>query len=248
MRMENLGGSVMDTTMENVQKMKRETGLRDECEKIRQRLRRTEKDLFIKETRLGNEIKEKKQSREHNAVVEKDLMKTVHELEETKTALKVLMEQRKRERIEFEERIVYNLKEITLPYIDRLRKRVIDSDCRIYLDIIETNITKVMRPLIHTKIPPRADLTPSEIKVATLIGEGKSTKEISILLNISESGTEYHRNNIREKLGIKNQNVNLRKFINSLLTTEVNNKDASIFFNMTHQPECVLGMAGEKRR
>jgi DNA-binding CsgD family transcriptional regulator len=237
----------MDILMESVQLMKHENNLRDECEKVKQHLRRKGKDLFVAETRLASEIKEKNQVQDHTASLERELMKTAQELEETRTALKVLMQQRQIEKTEFEERVVYNLKEITLPYIERLRKKVLDSDCRIYLEIIETNINKVMCPLIHTMIPQRADLTPSEIKVATLISGGKTSKEISNLLSISQSGVEYHRNNIREKLGIKKQNVNLRKYLASLLKTDISTRNASIFHhNDTSARVCPVDFRGKE--
>jgi DNA-binding CsgD family transcriptional regulator len=237
----------MDISMESVQQMKQENDLRDECDKVRQHLRRKEKDLFVAETRLAGEIKEKNQVHSRTTYLEKELKKIAQELKETRTALKVLMKQRQLEKTEFEERVVYNLKDITLPYIERLRKKVLDSDCRIYLEIIETNINKVMHPLIHTMVPQRADLTPTEIKVATLIGEGRTSKKISNLLAISPSGVDYHRNNIRKKLGIKNQNVSLKKYLATLVKTEISTINASIFHhNDTSARVCPVDFRGKE--
>jgi DNA-binding CsgD family transcriptional regulator len=237
----------MGMSMESFQQMKLERDLHNEFEKVKQHLRHKEKDLFVAETRISNEIKEKKQAHEQIARLEKDLGKMAQELEENKIALKVLLEQRQHEKTEFEDRVAYNLKEFTLPYIERLLKRTLDSDSRIYLEIIETNINKVMRPLIHTMIPQRADLTPTEIKVATLIGEGKKSKEISNLLFISLSGVEYHRNNIREKLGIKKQNINLRKYLASLIKTDISAINASIFHhNDTSARVCPVDFRGKR--
>jgi DNA-binding CsgD family transcriptional regulator len=237
----------MDTLMESIQQMKLETNLCNEFERVKQHLRFKDKDLSVAQTRIANEIKEKKQAYEQIVSLEKDLRETAQELEETKIALKVLLEQRELERTEFEERVAYNLKEFTLPYIERLWERILDSDSRKYLEIIKANINKVMRPLIHTMIPQRADLTPAEIKVATLIGEGKTSKEISKILSISPKGVDYHRNNIREKLGIKKQNINLRKYLASLLKTDISTLNASIFHhNDTSASVCsmTLGKGG----
>jgi DNA-binding CsgD family transcriptional regulator len=214
----------MEAMMENVLGMKREQDLREEGERIKILLRRRDKDLLITTTRLNSEIRERKKLQEENTRLVRDLDRKLQDLHEAQTALRVVMEQRHKEKADIEERMVYNLREITLPYVERLRKRVTDSDCRIYLDIIETNITKVMRPLIHTRIPQRPDLTPTEIKVATMIAEGRTSKEVSSLLAISESGIEYHRNNIRRKLGIQNQRVNLRKYLSSLLSAETHSE------------------------
>ena len=56
-------------------------------------------------------------------------------------------------------------------------------------------------------------LTPREIQVAELIKEGKTTKEIAAMFNLSNSTVECFRDNIREKLDIKNKKVNLRSFL-----------------------------------
>ena len=228
----------MDILMERVQLKKHEHELRDECEKLRKLLRNREKDLFVARTRLACEIHEKKQAQDRTACLEIDLMKTAQELEETGTTLKVLMEQRRNELTEFEERVVFNLKKITLPYIDRLWNMVLDRDSLTCLEIIETNINKVMRPLIHTTIPQRADLTPTEIKVAILISEGMTSKEISNLISISTKGVEYHRNNIRRKLGIKKQNVNLRKYLAYQVKADTGTMDAALFLQKTPSSGC----------
>jgi DNA-binding CsgD family transcriptional regulator len=59
-------------------------------------------------------------------------------------------------------------------------------------------------------------LTPTEIQIADLIRDGKSTKEISSLLNLSTKAIDFHRNNIREKLGLKCSKVSLKSYLASL--------------------------------
>jgi DNA-binding CsgD family transcriptional regulator len=59
-------------------------------------------------------------------------------------------------------------------------------------------------------------LTPSEIKVADLIRQGKGTKDVATIRNLSHKTVERHRENIRRKLGIKNKKINLQSHLNSL--------------------------------
>jgi DNA-binding NarL/FixJ family response regulator len=49
-----------------------------------------------------------------------------------------------------------------------------------------------------------------KIQIADLIKLGKTTKEIADLLVVSTRAIEFHRENIRAKLGLKNQPVNFR--------------------------------------
>jgi DNA-binding CsgD family transcriptional regulator len=52
-----------------------------------------------------------------------------------------------------------------------------------------------------------------EIKVANLVKEGKTNKEIAELLCLSKNTILFHRHNIRSKLGLKNKKINLRSHL-----------------------------------
>ena len=59
-------------------------------------------------------------------------------------------------------------------------------------------------------------LSPREIQVADLVRHGRTNKESSGVLNISINAVEFHRNNLRRKLGIQNKKVNLRTYLLSM--------------------------------
>ena len=58
--------------------------------------------------------------------------------------------------------------------------------------------------------------TPREIEVADLIRDGKTSKEIAVLLNVTPSAVHLHRHHIRKKLGLHHQKINLQSFLTSL--------------------------------
>ena len=52
----------------------------------------------------------------------------------------------------------------------------------------------------HTESPKVPTLTPREREVVQLLAEGKSSKEVAVLLNLSTKTAETHRSNIMRKL------------------------------------------------
>lgn len=56
-------------------------------------------------------------------------------------------------------------------------------------------------------------LTPREIQVARLIGRGESSKHIADSLYVSKACVDFHRHNIRQKLGLVGSGVNLASYL-----------------------------------
>ena len=85
-----------------------------------------------------------------------------------------------------------------------------------YLSILESNLKEVVLPFTRSLHAMFMNLTHSEIQIANLVKHGMTTKEISEMLNLSTKTVEFHRNNIRKKIGIKNTKTNLRSYLLSL--------------------------------
>ncbi len=147
---------------------------------------------------------------------EAELVKKSRHLEEVNAALKVLLKQREGDKADLEERFLANVKELVLPYVEKLKNSRLHSDQMTLVGILESNMKEIVSPFV-TRLSSRfLSLTPTEIQVASLIKDGKTSKEIASLLNASENTVRSHRFHIRSKLGIKNEKVNLRSYLQSL--------------------------------
>lgn len=137
-------------------------------------------------------------------------------LSETNTALKVLLKQREADRVELERNVLSNIRELVDPYLEKLKTRGLGKDELFLIHIIEDNLKNIVSPFLKNLTITQFNLTPKELQVANLIVEGRTTKEIAGFLNISTGAIDFHRNNIRKKLGLNNQKANLRSYLLSL--------------------------------
>ena len=147
---------------------------------------------------------------------ERALLKREAELEETNTALKVLLHRVEDSRGDFEEKILWNIEELVLPYLEKLKRGTVDERNRSYLAILESNLKAITEPFSSRLSSKFSRLTPTEVEIAKLIMQGKTTKEIAGLLTVATSTVDFHRNNIRKKVGLNSVKVNLRSYLSSL--------------------------------
>ena len=145
-----------------------------------------------------------------------ELERKTAELQELNTALKVLLQTRDEDRKDMEERLLSNVKELALPYLQKIKRKIKDDSLKSYLNILESNLNNIISPFTQRLSAKYLDLTPAEIEIADLVKHGKSTKDIANLLNISGKTVETHRMNIRKKLGITNKKANLRTYLLSI--------------------------------
>jgi DNA-binding CsgD family transcriptional regulator len=183
--------------------------------------------INIKAFKVGNglgmivsDITERKRMvdelRRHKNHLEELVTERTANLEETNTALKVLLKKRDEDKTEMEERMLVNVRELVLPYLEKLKRSKPDERQKVLLEIMESNLSDVVSPFVRKLSPRHLKLTPTEIQMANLIKQGKTSKEIAGLLNLATSTIDFHRDNIRKKVGIKNKKVNLRTYLLSL--------------------------------
>jgi GAF domain-containing protein len=167
--------------------------------------------------RANSEIAERKRAQKQLKQREKELKNKSVALKEVNTALNVLLKNREEDQINMEDVIVANVKDLVLPFIEKLGRSQLDEKQATYLEIIQTNISTIVSPFLR-QIPVKFfDLTPTEIQIADLVRKDKITKEIAEILNASAKTIEAHRNRLRKKLGLTNQRIQLRDYLMTLV-------------------------------
>jgi PAS domain S-box-containing protein len=164
------------------------------------------------------DITESKQAELALREKEQKLERQAHDLEEINTALKVLLEHREHEKKRLEKNILANAQKLIFPYIEKLENSRLEGNHRAYVDIIRSNLTDLISPFANALSSKYAALTPSEIQIADMIKQGRTSKEVASLLNVSQKAVSFHRGNIRRKLGLTHQKINLRSHLQSLAT------------------------------
>ena len=162
------------------------------------------------------EITALKRSEEALRQSEERLKQQKHELEEANIALKVLLKQRENDKAELERKVIANVKDSVMPYLEKLKRMKLSPRTKTLLEIVDANLQGILSPMIQTLANANIILTPQEIQVATLVKEGKTSKEIAEILNVSDTTVNFHRKNLRRKLGLSNRQTNLRSYLLSI--------------------------------
>ncbi len=173
------------------------------------------KELHITRLRLANEMRDKRFLMEDISSLKQKLSDTAKDLKEMRARLDILIENRDRERETFEKQVLYHVKDLTLPFIEKLKKTLKDPEARLSLEIIEANINTNIGRLLNVSAPQDSRLTSTETRIATLIAEGRKTSEIAGLMCMPSRSIDYHRNSIRKKLGLTKREISLKQYLSS---------------------------------
>lgn len=139
------------------------------------------------------------------------------ELEEANTALRVLLTNVESSRHEFEAQILRQITGLILPHLSKLRVAVGSQEPnRSYLDLVEANLQQVTSSFAGKLVAAFERLTPTEVEVAQMVMNGRTTKDIAKALSRETSTIDFHRKNIRRKLGLDARGKSLRSHLLSL--------------------------------
>ncbi len=166
--------------------------------------------------KLRQEVEERKRAEEALRKRESELGARSHDLTEVNAALKVLLKQVRGDKKELEANVLSNVKQLVLPYLERLKTNRPNKDQRSIVETLEINLNNIVSPFAGRLSSKFLNLSPMQIRVANLVKEGKTNKEISELLCLSENTISSHRYKLRSKLDLKQKGINLRSYLLSL--------------------------------
>ncbi len=152
---------------------------------------------------------------ERRAEATQKLRTSSDSLQEMNTAMRVLLDKRTEDHQRAEEIIRTSLKELIDPYLERLESSELRGSQKQLLDVIRLNLDEVAGSSMPELSSKYYMLSPNEVQVVNLIRKGKTTKEMSRLLNLSIRTIEAYRNSIRKKFNLKNKKINLRTYLSS---------------------------------
>jgi DNA-binding CsgD family transcriptional regulator len=140
------------------------------------------------------------------------------EVAELKTTLVSILKLREQINYELEEKMVVNTKYLVEPLVDKLKHHLGNSEYLPYVEGIESTINNIGSDFGLMLGIKGYGLTPKEMQIAVMINIGRTTKEIAKCLHVSTESIDFHRKNIRIKLGCKQKNINLKTALSALLS------------------------------
>lgn len=174
--------------------------------------KKMEETLKISHDKLEQRVNERTNELQK---INKELSEKTNSLQEVNTALKVLLGKRDSDREEMGEKVLLNVKELLIPYINKLKNSNLSKSQTNYLDIIKSGLDEIISPFAKRLTSRYMHITPRELQVANLVKKGHTSKEIAEVLKCTERTIIAHRVNLREKLGL-NKKSNLRTHLLSL--------------------------------
>jgi len=137
-------------------------------------------------------------------------------LEEMNTALNVLLKKIENDKKEIENNIRANLQESLFPHLENLKNSNLSNEQKACIAVMEEAVNAIATPFVKDLRLKHSNLSSKEIQVCSLIKEGRTTKEIATILNVSIKAVEFHRYNIRKKLRLTRNKSSLSAYLSQL--------------------------------
>ncbi|MCK4401475.1 PAS domain S-box protein [bacterium] len=129
------------------------------------------------------------------------------------TALSEIIAQIEVEKRKIKNDVAANVNELLFPILEKLKLK---NAAGKYVDLLKSHLEELVSSFGRKIRGKRLNLTPREVEICNMIKGRLTSKEISVLLNISLQTVEKHRKNIRRKMGISKKDINLTSFLQTI--------------------------------
>lgn len=173
--------------------------------------KKMEEELMMYRTQLENMVEERT---EELQTAYKELEVKNVSLQQKNIAITELVHKIEDEKKRIKDDIVFNINKILLPLLHPLRTDSSPNENK-YLDMIECSIKEISSSFGTSLFSNNSTLTPRELEICQMIRHGFSSKEIGEKLCIATESVDWHRINIRKKLGLRRR-VSLHSYLQNL--------------------------------
>ncbi|MGK0269961.1 MAG: DNA-binding CsgD family transcriptional regulator [Cocleimonas sp.] len=132
-----------------------------------------------------------------------------NDLVEINTAMRVLLNHREKDKDNLQHELLDEIRQSVKPWIEKLERTVLEKDQQLYIDQIRDHLSD------SSDLPHKFwyQLTGMEQEVAKAISQGLSSKLIASRMFVEKSTIDFHRQNIRQKLGLTSSKTSLKSFL-----------------------------------
>ncbi len=140
-------------------------------------------------------------------------------MQESNTALRMVLSRIEEEKNEIYRNIKTNVDKILMPILIAMSLELPHTQSK-YIEMLRTNLEEITSQFVRHLSNIYHSLTPTEITICNMIRNGMRTKEIAQTRGVSAATINRHRENIRRKLKITNDEVNLATYLQSSMWEE----------------------------
>jgi len=137
-------------------------------------------------------------------------------LEDANAALHDSLVQSQREKKRFGMSIQAKIDKIISPILYAMQTEMTSNQLE-YFDLLKKNLEDIISPFVEKNQMFTSKLSPIEIQIGNMIKHGLSSKAIARIRGVSPATVNRHRENIRRKLNLTNNKMNLASYLNGIM-------------------------------
>ena len=145
--------------------------------------------------------------------LEERLRREKNQSEEMNVTLRNVLKTIESDRREFEQRLVTRIRAHILPALAKIEKETSPQVRASYLEMLREQLVSLTTGFDNAIDAGLLKLSKTELRICRFLQAGCSSKEICDAMNLAFETIQTHRKNIRRKLGLRGQDVNLHTYL-----------------------------------